>query len=99
MTTQHDDPQVDVTHDPQLDTSSSAQLYEVLIEAPNGHRTVRRYVASNADVAGSAVEAGFEVLGVAPAGAGLGSGDPSDSTSARAPRADAVRGGQPIETR
>src|SRR5690349_5964131 len=97
MSDQHD-PQLDVTH---VDTAAGdTALYEVLIEAANGHRTVRRYVASSADVAASGVEAGFEVLGVARAGAGLGSGDLSASTHAtRAPRADAVRGGQPIETR
>jgi hypothetical protein len=53
--------------------------FEVLTEAPNGHRTVHRFRAASLADARSAVEAGLPhgstVLDAAPAGSGLGSGD------------------------
>jgi hypothetical protein len=53
--------------------------FEVLIEAPNGHRTIRRVDAADEAAAAQAVQqeldSGVEVVGLARAGQGLGSGD------------------------
>ena len=60
-------------------TDQPATLYEVLTEAANGHRTVHRVTAASETAAQCAVadtlEHGARVLGVAPPGRGLGSGD------------------------
>ncbi|SFU04650.1 hypothetical protein SAMN05660657_05059 [Geodermatophilus amargosae] len=67
--------------DPQVETSGEAagDLYEVLAEQPNGHRTVHRLRAADRGAAERAVVGdladGTRVLGVAVAGVGLGSGD------------------------
>lgn len=64
--------------DPQVDTAPAGELFEVLTEAPNGHRTVHRLRAKDRTTAEKQVSAnldGRKVLGTAVAGAGLGSGD------------------------
>ena len=52
--------------------------YEVLIRAPNGHRTVRRVDAADEAAAVEVqqeLDSGIEVIGSARAGQDLGSGD------------------------
>jgi hypothetical protein len=65
--------------DRQTQTSDDGEWFEVLAEQPNGHRTVHRLRAKDRGAAEKAVTPdladGTQVLGVAVAGAGLGSGD------------------------
>ncbi|WP_100498319.1 hypothetical protein [Geodermatophilus chilensis] len=65
--------------DRQTQTDESGEVFEVLTEAPNGHRTVHRVRAKDRAAAVKAVTPdladGTQVLGVAVGGAGLGSGD------------------------
>ena len=65
--------------DPQVDLIPTGELFEVLTEAPNGHRTVHRFRAKDRAAAEKRVrdelDPGKTVVGAAVAGAGLGSGD------------------------
>lgn len=64
--------------DAQLDTATTGQVFEVLSEAPNGHRTVHRFRAKDRAAAEKQVADDLEqgqVIGAAAAGGGLGSGD------------------------
>ncbi len=64
--------------DAQLDTATTGQVFEVLSEAPNGHRTVHRFRAKDRAAAEKQVADDLEqgqVIGAAAAGTGLGSGD------------------------
>jgi len=64
--------------DPQTDTNATGQHFEVLTQAPNGHRTVHRVTAKDRGAAERAIsdtlDDGVRVLGTAAAGCGLGSG-------------------------
>jgi hypothetical protein len=64
-------------NDRQLDVAGAGELFEVLTEASNGHRTVHRFRAKDRATAEKQVsdEAAGRVIGAAVAGAGLGSGD------------------------
>lgn len=66
------------TPDPQTDTTSTGETFEVLTQAPNGHRTVHRTRAKDRSAAEQAIsdtlDGGVRVLGVSAAGCGLGSG-------------------------
>lgn len=51
-------------------------LYEVLTEMDNGHRTIHRFSATSVEAASQSIaDEGHNVIGAAPAGHGLGSGD------------------------
>ncbi|HEY6595942.1 MAG TPA: hypothetical protein VI011_17845 [Asanoa sp.] len=67
--------------DAQLQTRDAGPLFEVLAEAPNGHRTVYRVYADSLTAAQKQVadtlDDGVKVLGASAAGCGLGSGDSS----------------------
>ena len=66
------------TTDAQAETVTG-ELYEILTEQPNGHRTVVRVRADSRTAAEKAVSDdladGVRVLGASAAGCGLGSGD------------------------
>lgn len=57
---------------------TEVELFEVLTEASNGHRTVHRVRAKNRKAAetalGEMLDGGVGVLGTSPASRGLGSG-------------------------
>lgn len=67
------------TDDAQLQTREPGQLFEVLTEAPNGHRTVHRVnaptLAAAQKLVADSLDEGVTVLGASAAGCGLGSGD------------------------
>jgi hypothetical protein len=71
-------PQPQPQPDPQTVTEPAGELYEVLTELQNGHRTVTRVWADSRSAAEKTVTdelpEGVQVLGVALAGTGLGSG-------------------------
>ncbi len=65
-------------NDGQLEVAGAGEVFEVLTEAPNGHRTVHRFRAKDRATAEKQVSADLgagQVVGAAVAGAGLGSGD------------------------
>jgi hypothetical protein len=65
-------------NDAQLEVAGGGEVFEVLSEAPNGHRTVRRVRAKDRAAAEKQVAADLaagQVIGTSVAGAGLGSGD------------------------
>ncbi len=66
-------------NDGQLEVAGAGEVFEVLTEAPNGHRTVHRFRAKDRATAEKQVrddlDGGQQVVGAAVAGAGLGSGD------------------------